>query len=71
MRLEYLGHGAWTSRGMSFPPRVNSEIIFVMTSAMKLMSRPNSSVTSELFDLVTEEKRRTGYLDSSVHKFPT
>ena len=60
-RSGYLGDVALTGHDTSFPPRCKSKIIAIITSATKLMSCPNSIYIS-IFDLVTEEKRRSGDL---------
>ena len=44
---------------MSFPSKVKSGIIPIVTSATKLMS---CYISISIFDLVTEGKRRSGYL---------
>ena len=43
----YLGDVAWIGRGTSFQLRCKSQTFSIITSATKLMSRPNCSVTSQ------------------------
>ena len=54
--------GTCTGHDMSFPCRCNSVIIVIITNATKLMSWPKFQRYISIFDLVTEEKRRSGYL---------
>ena len=54
--------GTWKSCYKSFIPRCNSQITAIINCATKLMSCPNSSNYSSIFDLVTEEKRPSRYL---------
>ena len=53
--------GTWTGRDTSFPPRCNFQIIAIITSATKLMSCPNSSITSQYLTYLQRKKRRFGY----------
>ena len=46
-RSRYLGDVAWIGRGTSFQLRCKSQTFSIITSATKLMSRPNCSVTSQ------------------------
>ena len=60
-RSGYLGDVAWTGRDISFPPRCNFQIIAIITSATKLMSCPNSSVTSQYLTYLHRKKGAQGY----------
>ena len=53
--------GTWTGRDTSFPPRCNFQIIAIITSATKLMSCPNSSITSQYLTYLQRKKRRSVY----------
>ena len=52
--------GTWTGRDTSFPPRCNFQIIAIITSATKLMSCPNSSVTSQYLTYLQRKKGAPG-----------
>ena len=52
----YFGDLAWTGRSMSLPARCKSEIIVVITSATKQMTRPNCSVTSQYLTYLQSRK---------------
>ena len=54
---------------MSLPARCKSEIIVVITSATKQMTRPNCSHYISILDLLTEEKWRSGTWKSRYKSF--